>query len=401
MNIYDVVDQVVSSRNIELIAALYKVGLTTRTDGLRIREQIEEQVSYINPYKGETFTSFRDLLAHWQHMESPLHSLMSSNGYLVIQDDMKLPWSFDDFLRLFRYTKFRGLRILPSLRLDNESKTSFDSYDLYEPRFALLRRGDNEIELRFYAKEFYHNGRGDGVAVIDAFTTATTRLVTNYSNYNTLLQYISFKTGDTFMRGPSHEGRVVVNSFCNPDQPLGEYSLHFGPIVWEEALKQCEEDDTGLIVLEHLTDDGELPITKRQFENEQQPDLELSYRVYFRKNNIRDIYNCEISESIRPYRSANLSIEDSQRAFYGTLTREEEYSYFDLISYWDIFWGIISTQSLRFEDEQLQGLDYGCYDTGVAELCLVCAEQVNSGAEFQVLRVQEDNNLYFHTISLR
>lgn len=393
MNLLDYTDVIISARQIDLAFAFYTLSRGLK-GGREIREKIEAKVDYLNPYP-ERVGSFRELVELYDHETSPLQGLFNSNGWLVIQDNQKLPWTFEEFLHLFRRTRFRGLRILPSLLPDG--KTSIEEEIVFNGienmRFALIRE-QRGFTVAFYQKEYYTESRGQGYGDIDFFTRDSERIKLSYDDALSTLseKQIQLKTGIYPLQEASFGAIEIIARFFDPDAPWPEYSLVFAPLQWNLALDLFYEKEKDLLIMEDLADDGELAIYKRV--KERQEDITLSYII------VRKPKRFVMVDTYDYYKNKFFGYADLDKRQHWpksvSATKEETYSFY---AYEDSYSDkpVTDLRIIRFQGLQV---NYGCYDTGSGRLSLASNQKVKSTEEFTVLSVREDNDTFYHWIRL-
>lgn len=90
--------------------------------GLEVREAIKNnlgEIAGINGYS-QKFSSFRELVEHHQDVTSPLRELPLNNEYILLTREQKIPYEKQEFFRLLKQTKLRGVRVIFSLCMDDE-----------------------------------------------------------------------------------------------------------------------------------------------------------------------------------------------------------------------------------------------------------------------------------------
>lgn len=400
MNLLDHADTIISTREIYPILDLYKLSLSTKL-GAEIRARIEAQLDYINPYE-EKFDSFQELVLHHDHETSPLQKLLSSNGYLVIEDNMKLPWSFDEFIRLFLKTRFRGLRILPSLL--SKEKTSIEENDSGHLHFALTREADSALQfnLVFYEKEYFEPGRDNDYGQIQVFSNAKDKINCNYKDYKEILatKRVKLHSGNYF--APSVEtipAKDVIERFFDATRTTIEnYTLFFSKdLDYDVLLDEYYQREQDVLVFQPLQDNGEFTVHE-EYDTTVKA-ISLDYRIVTNIGGFINISGQRLKEYFIPYHSASLDrwtdFPDAEEI--GELSKEEQYSIYEYISnYFTAYEGVPGTirfQSLRFAS-------YGCYDTGAEILSLVSNEKIDSTVEFSVENVHVVGDYFFHDILL-
>lgn len=395
MNLLDYTDTVISTRQIDLILAFYELSRSLE-GGKEMRKKIESKVDYINPYSTRV-SSFRELVEIYDHETSPLRQLLVSNGWLVIQDNQKLPWTFEEFLLLFRRTQFRGLRILPSLLPNGKSSIQEDIVlnGIENMRFAIIR-DQGEFTIVFYQKEYYAESRGEGYGDIEFFSNSSERIKLNYTDAQNKLEKrkVKLESGIYPLHEASFGAMKIISRFFDADASWPNYSLIFSPLVWNRILDLYYEKQKDLLVMEDLTDNGELSVAR---EGRRGEDLRLSYLIVSKLKRFVELTYYFYEKNTFPYGDANLD-KRQQGSMPDSATKEETYSFY---AYDDSLFNnpIRDTKILRFES--MEEITYGCYDTGSGRICLVAEEELESGEEFEVLSVREDVDLFFHSIRLR
>lgn len=407
MNILEYADSVIISGDIELIKALFQLSLVLKV-GAVIRKKIEAEVNHLNPYSTKV-NSFQELVYLHEHETSPLQDLMSSNGWLVIEDNHQLPWTFDKFLSLFQKTKFRGLRILPSLLDDGETSLDQDQdpAKIESRRFAIVRKSRKEFSIVFYAKEFFKQGRDDDDAEILVFSESKDIIELTYENYAEELKKKK-ATAKAFWnyKDVSFPAMDIISRFFGGEDAL-DYSLHFVTrYCWDLLLDVAYEKEKDLLVFRHLRDDGELAVWKdyQSWDDGEKKlaEIDLDFYVITNENWFINICERDLKKYYIPYEAGSLHALDISKLYaedYPNLTEEEQYSLYSyMMKTIDNY--VPVPNEITFKSDEMKNINYGCYDTGADVLCLVSDIELESNKEFEVVHSYRQNDFIFHEIRL-
>lgn len=107
MNLLAAASIIASTDNIETVFAIYSQSRSYK-NGAIVRAQIEkhtQDLANLNGYKKE-FHSFQELVEYHDDQTSPLREFPISGDILVIHQDYPLPYTLQEFLRLFRNARF-------------------------------------------------------------------------------------------------------------------------------------------------------------------------------------------------------------------------------------------------------------------------------------------------------
>lgn len=153
MNLLDAATTIATTSDIETLFAIYSQS-RAYANGKKIHDQIERQVDEIavlNGYDKGEFKSFRELVERYDNDNSPLWEFVMSDDLLVTDMEHPLPYSFEEFLNLFRKVyNLRGLVVIQRTFVRGEPFDGFTQYRLLKTknglRFITKGREDEAIE---------------------------------------------------------------------------------------------------------------------------------------------------------------------------------------------------------------------------------------------------------------
>lgn len=122
--------------------------------GLEVRRAIEnnlDEIAGVNGYS-QKFSSFREFIEHHQDVTSPLRKFPLSNEYILLTRTQKIPYEKQEFFRLLKQTKLRGVRVIFSLCMGEEEGMTLCPPTSYLP-FVCKRIGD-KIETTLFQPEY-------------------------------------------------------------------------------------------------------------------------------------------------------------------------------------------------------------------------------------------------------
>lgn len=399
MNILEYAETVVATADIELIEALFQLSLVLKA-GAAIRERIEAEVNHLNPYETKV-NSFQELVRLHEHETSPLQELVSSNGWLVLQDDSQLPWTFDEFLQLFRKTQFRGLRILPSL-FEGEVNFAADTNQakLENRRFALIADSHDSFHIVFYEKEFFIEDRSDDSASTRVFSKSKDIVRLTYNNYKEELQkkqvmgHAAWSWKEVFF--PAMD---IIERFFGGDS-IPSYSIYFlDDFRWDLLLDAYYQYEKDLLVFYPLQDNGELELDAHFDRDGRLDEIKFDYYIVRNEDGHVTLNESGLMEFIQPYSSGYVSGQNISGYYpedFPNLTREEQYSFYSYAMKDD--GNLVILGEIFFDD--MEGVKYGCFNLDSGVIWLIADKQLKSTREFRVLDSYQRQELFFHSIEL-
>ena len=105
MNLLEAATTIVTTSDIDALFAIYSQS-RGYANGASIRELIEARVDEIATLNGydQKFDSFRELIEFHDNKTSPLWNFVISGVFLVTREGYPIPYSFGEFVRLFKNT---------------------------------------------------------------------------------------------------------------------------------------------------------------------------------------------------------------------------------------------------------------------------------------------------------
>lgn len=241
--------------------------------GLEVREAIKnnlEEIAGINGYS-QKFSSFRELVEHHQDVTSPLRELPLNNEYILLTREQKIPYEKQEFFRLLKQTKLRGVRVIFSLCMDENGPELC-------PRVLQLsnnRSGKKTQKLSMVCKRI-----GDKIE--------TTLFQPEYTSAdwddNTLYMMLTRTDNieQVFLTSFDSTPQEIDHYFSARAKPLKKLTSNFFEIYIDplDSLKDnidrivtlIEEEDNGYAVIRGVDDNGEYTLV-----HESKKERELEY----------------------------------------------------------------------------------------------------------------------------
>lgn len=141
MNLLEAATTIATTADIETLFALYSQSRAYEK-GKEVRAQIEARVNEIAALNGyeEEFKSFREFVERYDNDTSPLWDFVSSGTFLVTDVNHPLPYSFSEFLNLFRKIYDKNGLVVIGYR---------DGWELAPEPYVKYRLLKTETGLRF------------------------------------------------------------------------------------------------------------------------------------------------------------------------------------------------------------------------------------------------------------
>lgn len=166
---YTYIHETLDRGNLEEILNLYKLNSLSR-EGLIVLTLIDKVTPVLSrKHRYPKFRKFRDLIAYHQDVTSPLHKMHINNGFILLPENMRIPFEKKEFFRLMRRTpSINGVRIIfgaayryGSLVLDSFSEKPDLAFALSRVTEASgssvgdIVKIDKDFELTTYGSQYY------------------------------------------------------------------------------------------------------------------------------------------------------------------------------------------------------------------------------------------------------
>lgn len=267
MNLLEAATTIVTTSDIDALFAIYSQS-RGYANGASIRELIEARVDEIATLNGydQKFDSFRELIEFHDNKTSPLWNFVISGVFLVTREGYPIPYSFGEFVRLFKNTyDLRGFVYLDE-----------DEDGILEVKYKLFKEGET---ILFYT----HDGAYPFEEVPEEVKEEVFQPSTTYQVWDACFAKNIYERIDKLIDGCSivyepleEDGEMAFSDYARRDDP----TIYTGTKADFEVNYYLMETDEKTLTLNR-----EVFVTsshKDHFHNKYDTDTRVEYEPYFK-----------------------------------------------------------------------------------------------------------------------